>query len=278
MTDARPRLSHPQRHRAMVDSYGFGLFPLPPLREARVGEWRIVRHLSSLADGYLTGSVFEAGRHVLYHRRTPWMSSGLMEQESHAVHVGNAAGVVVAAGLGMGVYVYAVSLKPEVEKVVVIEREADVIALTAQAAGLENWPERDKLVIIAGDARTPEVAAEVAVVSGGRPPDYLFADIWPICAAPDAPSETAAMARALNPRSAGWWGQELSFGLWCREWGRPPEEATLCAYAAAVGVPIPVTNGYALFCRDVIAANLAPAKAPGPLKAWIERWRGRLRS
>ena len=57
----------------------------------------------------------------------------------------------------------------------------------------------------------PISRAEIGV--DARRPDYLFADIWHTCAAPKAPEETATMVAALKPKAAGWWGQELSFGL-----------------------------------------------------------------
>ncbi len=199
------------RHERMLAAYGFGLFPIPSYREGAAGQWRLVRHLPSLAEGYVSGAGFERDRHVLYHRRTAWMSTGLFEQESHAFHVHLARGVVVVAGLGLAMFVHAAAAKPEVERVVVIEIAADVIDLMRQACGWDRWPGREKIIILQADARDPDVARHVLAASGGRSPDYLFADIWPVCADAAAPGETAAMVRALRPRAAGWWGQELSF-------------------------------------------------------------------
>ena len=198
----------------MRAAYGFGLFALPRYREASLGPWRIVRHLASLADGYASGPMMEPARYVLYHGRTAWMSTGLLEQESHAFHVDQAKGFVVAAGLGIGMFAYAACAKREVERVVVVERAPEIIALTRHAAHMDEWPGRDKLTIVHADALAPDLARQTVI--GGRRPDYLFADIWPTCAPPNAPTETAAMVAALRPKAAGWWGQELSFGLWCR--------------------------------------------------------------
>ena len=261
----------------MLAAYGFGLFPLPAYREARVGEWRVVRQLPSLADGYASGTLVEGRRHVLYHGRTAWMSTGLMEQESHAYHVHQARGLVVVAGLGMGMYAYAASLKPEVERVVLVEREPAVVELMTRATRLGRWPGREKLALLPADALGPDLAPGVAAATGGRRPDYLFADIWPACPAPEAPAETAAMVRALRPRAAGWWGQELSFGLWCREEGRPPDEAALRDYFMLVGVPAPVSPGYAAFCGDVVAVGLPEARRPGRVASLRALWRRLLR-
>jgi hypothetical protein len=260
-----------QRDAAMLATYGFGLFPLPAYRETRLGNWRVVQHLASLADGYVSGAVIEPRRYVLYHGRTAWMSTGLMEQQSHAFHVHQARGVVVAAGLGMGLYAYAVSCKPEVERVVVIERSPEVVAIMRTATAFDRWPGRDKVAILEADALAADFAPRALAV-GGRRPDYLFADIWPTCAAPCAPAESAAMIRALRPKAAGWWGQELSFGLWCRDQLRPPDETALREYFASVSVPVPVTAGYVAFCRDVVAATPPGGPRTSMTSAWRDWW------
>lgn len=247
----------------MSATYGFGLFPLPAYRDAKAGGARIVRHLPSLADGYLSGLTVEQHRHVLYVDGTPWMSTGLMEQESHAFHVHEARGLVVAAGLGLGMFAFAASGKPEVEQVVVIERHPGVIAAMKAAAAFEDWPGRSKVTIVEADALAPDLGARLTAVTGGRRPGYLFVDLWATCAAPEAPGETQAMVRALSPEAAGWWGQELSFGVWCRDRMRQPDEAALRDYAASVAVPVRITSAYADFCAAVIAANL-----PTPPRWW----------
>ena len=256
----------------MLAAYGFGLFPLPVYRDAAIGRARIVRHLPSLADGYLSGATVEHHRRVLYLGRKAWMSTGLMEQESHAYHVHAARGLVVAAGLGMGMYAFAASLKPDVERVVVVERRPEVVAVMKAAAGFETWPGRDKVTIVAADALDPHLASHLQVATGGRSPDYLFADIWPTWSAPQAPREAAAMVRALRPEAAGWWGQELSFGMWCRGRTRCPDEAALAEYFAWVGVPVPVTAGYSAFCADVIAGAVSDGSSKiGRWPQWLRR-------
>ena len=253
----------------MLAAYGFGLFPLPAYRDAARGPWRVVRHGPATVTGYVSGAVIEPCRHVLYERRRPWMSTSLLEQESHAVHVDRARGAVVVAGLGMAMYAYAAAHKPAVERVVVVERAPEVIALVSEAAGLRSWPGRDKVTILEADALGPELAARVDAALAGRRPSYLYADIWTDAGAAAAPAETAAMVRALGPEAAGWWGQELAFARWCRSAGRPPDAAALGDYTVAVGVPIPVTAGYAAFCRDVAAARLSADRPP----PWRRLWR-----
>ena len=260
---------HAERHRAMAARYGFGLFALPAYREARLGDWRVARHGSAPVTGYLSGPTIEPWRYVLYQGRRPWMSTSLMEQESHAFHVARAEGVVVVAGLGMAMYAYAAAHAPAVERVVVIERSAEVIRLVGEAAALDAWPCRDKVTIVEADARGPELAERIDAILAGRRPRYLYADIWTSADAAAAPGETAAMVAALRPETAGWWGQELAFGRRCRSTERPMSPEALADYAAEIGVPLPVTTGYAAFCRDVAAARLPPSARP----PWRRLWR-----
>lgn len=259
---------HPDRHRAMLARYGFGLFPVPSYRDAAAGEWRVACYGPGPVEGYVSGLVMEPRRHVLHQGRTAWMSTSLMEQESHAFHIHQARGVVVVAGLGMGLYAYAASLKSEVERIVVVERSPEVIAIVRDATSSASWPGREKVAILQTDALGPELPARVSAATGGQRPSYFYADIWPACGAPEAPAETAHMVRALRPRAAGWWGQELSFGLWCRDRGWEPSEASLREYAGQTGVPIPVTAGYAGFCHDVIVARLPRGKWPRLGQLW----------
>jgi hypothetical protein len=266
------------REQRMLASYGFGLFPLPGYRQGAAGGWRLVRHLPSIAEGYVSKAGFERDRYVLYHGRTAWMSTGLLEQESHAFHVHLARGVVVVAGLGLAMYVHAAAAKPEVDRVVVIEIAADVIDLMRDACGWDTWPDRKKIIILEADARDADLRRHVLAAAGGRGVDYLFADIWARCADPASPAETAAMVGVLRPKAAGWWGQELSFARWWHDRGAGPAtveeiEKALADYFAGVGVPVPVNPGYAAFCRDVMAANGCLAAEPFRGSALRRAWR-----
>lgn len=244
----------PQHHDALTAAYGFGLFPLPAYRPASRGEWRISTHMPSLADGYLSTTAIEA-RAVLMRGREVWMSTGLLEQESHAWHVHCARGIVVTAGLGMGMYVYAAAMKQSVDLVIAADISPDIIALMQQATGFDHWRSRDKVRIIEADALGPDFAAKIAGCTGGQPIDYLYADIWPNFPAAEAPTQTAEMARALVPKAAGWWGQELSFAQYCRRSESPADEDSLRACFNETGIPAPaITPGYAAFCRDAMRA------------------------
>lgn len=248
--------------------YGFGLFPLPRYRDAEAGPWRLRVLRGSLAHGYVTRSVVEPVRAVLSHGRTPWMSTGVLEQESHAWHVHRARGVVVAAGLGMGLHAFAVASRPEVERVVVAEIDADVIAVVRASGVLDAPPVRGKVTVLHADALAPGFAATVRAILGERRPDSLYADIWPDYPAATAPTQTAALVRALDPVAAGWWGQELAAAVWAHRRGRALDAATLDAWGRATGLPpLGADAGYAAFCRDA-AALVDVAALAGEKRGW----------
>lgn len=256
--------------------YGFGLFGLPAYRDAEAGPWRLRVQRGSLAHGYVTRSVVEPARAVLYKGRTPWMSTGLLEQESHAWHVHRARGLVVVAGLGMGLYAFAAAARPQVERVVVVEIDPDVIAVMRAAGGFGRWAGRDKVTLIEGDALAPDIAERIRAVTGDRRPDTLYADIWPDYPAAEAPKQTAALVRALDPAGAGWWGQELAAAVWAHRRARALDAAALEDWARATGLPpLSATAGYAAFCRDA-AALVDVAALAGERRGWLERLRERL--
>jgi hypothetical protein len=255
-------------HDVLTAAYGFGLFPLPAYRMASRGDWRVTTHMPSLGDGYLSTTVIEA-RAVLTRGREVWMSTGLLEQESHAWHVHCAQGIVVTAGLGMGMYAYAAAMKRNVDLVIAADISPDIIALMQQAAGFDRWPCREKVRILEADALASDFAARIADCTGGRSIDYLYADIWPDFPSAVAPVQTAEMARALRASAAGWWGQELSFAEHCGRSESPADEESLRACFTEAGIPAPaITPGYAAFCRNVMAAY-----GMGPKKPFWQRLR-----
>jgi hypothetical protein len=248
-------------HDILTADYGFGLFPVPVYREASRGDWRIATHLPSLADGYLSPATIEA-RAVLTRGREVWMSTGLLERESHAWHVHCAQGIVVTAGLGMGMYVYAAAMKQSVDLIIAADMSRDMISLMRQSTDFDHWPCRHKVILIEADVLDPDFAARVAEYTGARPIDYFYADIWTHFPAAEAPGQTAEMARVLVPKAAGWWGQELSFAEYCRRSASCADEESLRAYFTETGTPAPaITPGYVAFCRDaMVAYGMGPKK------------------
>lgn len=235
----------PPHHPELLAAYGFGLFPLPTYRPAELGDWRVRIHLPSRGDGYLATQALES-RAVLTRAGKVWMSTGLLEQESHAWHVHCARGTVVVAGLGLGMYAYAAAMKPEVERVIVADLSPEIIALMRAATDFDRWPCRDKVTLLEADALSEDFARGVEDANDGRPIDYLYADIWPNFPADEAPAQTAAMVRRLQPKAAGWCGPGTGLGLRLRRArGAALDTAALEAWFAELSIPLPpVEAGY----------------------------------
>ncbi len=260
----------PSHHQTMLESYGLGLFDLPRYHPVDLGEWHIRVHLPSPGDGYLATQAIES-RAVLTRAGKVWMCTGLLEQESHAWHVHCARGTVVVAGLGLGMYAYAAAMKPEVERVIVADLSPDIIALMQASSDFEAWPCHDKVTLLEADALTDDFAASVTTACGGNAIDYLYADIWPNFPAAEAPVQTGTMVQRLQPKAAGWWGQELALAYACRERGIPVDRASLCAWFSQHQIPVPpVSEGYVAFCRDVAAAY--GCDRPPSLWARLNTW------
>lgn len=111
--------------------------------EGHVGEWRVERFTISKDDASLFNlrCAFQAGeghRVVkpgtytrLLHGGACIMSDTHAERRDHLDIVWRARGKVLINGLGLGVVVNACLLREDVEKVVVIEKSPDVLALVA---------------------------------------------------------------------------------------------------------------------------------------------------
>jgi len=98
-----------------------------------------------------------------------WMSLTPMELESNMPHIAAARGTVVVAGLGMGFFVYNILRKPEVTRVVVLEKDANLVTLFIKTIRRNHWRHLDKFELVLGDALQFVPKHNV---------DFLYADIW----------------------------------------------------------------------------------------------------
>ncbi len=238
-------------------TYGFGLpVDLPDYRNAIFGDWSIKSSPGGITSSYLAEFAVEPSHFVMRNQSEVWMSTGLIEIESHAWHLHNARGNVLIAGLGMGMFAHAAASKREVDKVVIVEKSPDVIALFKAAAQFENWTYKDKIEIILGDALSQATGNAVRTALSGARPDYLYADIWPIYPAPEAPQQTRDMMDIYRPVNVGWWGQEVAYGVWLEQNGQKPSMENLCEFFRDEAIPVPANLNYLAFCCDAIKAQL----------------------
>lgn len=118
------------------------------------------------------------------------------EKADHLDPVRHATGECLVMGLGIGMVATAMALKPEVTKITVIEKNADVIALVAPHLS-------PKIEVIHADALTWEPPP-------GKKWDVIWHDIWPTICLDDC--ETRNL---LSRRYARRW--RVYHGLWAQD-------------------------------------------------------------
>lgn len=235
---------------------GEGLAPLPPLpmpqyRESAGGRWRLVTRTLVAAPGYFRGpQPLSAPAAILTRGRDTWMSTTPGEIESQMPHAAVSSGKVVICGLGMGVMAYAVSARRAVDKVVVVERDREVVSMFRDFSDFESWPQRAKLEIEIADAC--EYRCNDA--------DFLYVDIWPRYRMPEAIRDMKTIYSHCPATACGYWGQELDMVAWAEARGKSLEafsEEDVQAYASAHGLPLigPEIVGYARLCRMAAATR-----------------------
>lgn len=107
----------------------------------------------------------------VYENGVEWMSVIPSEINTMRPLLKQAGGKVLVCGLGLGYFAYHLSRKADVEQIVVVEKEAAVIAWFTRWI-LPQWENPEKLTIIHDDA--------FAVVDRLKPgeADTIFVDLW----------------------------------------------------------------------------------------------------
>lgn len=233
--DHLKRLSQEYEH-----SYGFGLpWAIPDYQSADVGSCSLRSRPGGIYESYLAESCIEKPHDVFFRNGETWMSTSMLEIESHAWHLHCSKGNVLIAGLGMGMFLHAVAAKDDVENVVVLEIDPDVIELFKCSSGFEHWPHRDKITILNTDALSSNAVADVRSAFAGKRADYLYVDIWPVFPAVEAPEDTRNMVAIHDPVYAGWWGQEVEYGLWVEAGNRQIDSDDLAGFFRHHGIDAP---------------------------------------
>lgn len=183
---------------------------VPDYRVGVFGDWEVVVKDRPVIRGYFHGVQPMAYKnYVLRNRKTQtvWMSLTPLELESHAFHIQLAHGHVVVGGLGMGMYLYNLCKKSDVERIDVIEKDVEVIRAFYQFSGCESWPGWDKVRIIESDI-LKMVPRTVEQCVGC---DYLYVDIWPLIGDKRAMDDMKVICEVVRPKKAGWWCQEVDY-------------------------------------------------------------------
>jgi hypothetical protein len=205
--------NHPDLH---VEKLPYPDTLVPEYRMGAHGRWELSQVPVPVLRGYFNGIQMVKHRSNLVLRRKTkahpngevWMSLTPMEMESMMPMIAAAEGRVLVVGLGMGVYLYNVLQKPEVEEVIVIEKDPMIETILRQRAGMLKWPGHEKLrAIIHADCFGSRRAKGEF--------DHMYVDIWPTLGSEEARGDVVRVAQRQNTKTQSWWGMELDFIEWC---------------------------------------------------------------
>lgn len=229
---------------------------LPRYRGGQWGPWTMQIIQVAGVRGYW-GEVYPiAGVPVLTGPTTDgqatWMSIVPVELESQEIGIAAAHGHTVVMGMGMGWCAANVALNPAVDRVTVVERDPDVLALLAELGILDQLPAvaRDKIAIVQADAFDWRPDGVI---------DSLQIDIWPDITAPTRWADVERLQAGVGATSLYFWGQEME--LWrlaCRAGDRVPDtldRGTLDDIVAATGLPLVMAEDGDLADRIVAGAR-----------------------
>jgi hypothetical protein len=194
-------------------------YPLVPYYEpGRFGKWEIREHHPDWIKGYFSDRHIPRWKSYIlanWSKQKPvtWMSLTPMELESHAMQIAMAEGVVGIGGLGLGMALFNILRKPEVEKVYVFEKERSIIKLLSKSARFMEWPGAEKLHIVLGDIKSAPIPPDRL--------DYLYVDIWEMLGDDRAVPDLKIICNRLKPRAVTWWGMEIDAIDYLKDAGTP---------------------------------------------------------
>ncbi len=204
---------------------------VPEYRLGKYGEWKLEDIKTPIIRGYFTSYQSVTNNYCLCRGKTLWMSLTPMELESQSHHALAAKGHTVLMGLGMGLLLYNVLLRNDIDKVTVLENDPDIIELFYQITNATAWQNWDKVSIIVADAFTWIPSEQI---------DYLAVDIWPALGDENLRNDAQKIQQNVQASKVALWGQELDFITYCIEQGyRPP--CTLSQYheyIEEIGIPL----------------------------------------
>ena len=220
---------------AEIDLDGLPVAPSDPLRPyyhpVAIGAWTLRVLPVAVCDGYFTGSQVVNGLVLLIRRQDVWMSLTPLEIESQQIGIDFARGHVAIFGLGMGWAAAASALRPEVEKVTVVEMDDEILALHDALGLFERLPDGvgEKVEIVHGDALEwkPD-----------RPVDLLVPDIWLDMVSWGRAEEVHDMQANVGAEAVYFWGQELELARHAVAKGREIDDAGIAETAREFDLPL----------------------------------------
>ncbi|WP_313331694.1 hypothetical protein [Comamonas sp.] len=233
---------------------------MPQYQLGEHGAWRLLHGGMGLDRGYYSGACINGGTTALLRKNAQggwdtWMSLSPFEIESQELACRHARGHTVVMGLGMGWVTANIALNPAVQRVTVVERDPQVIALFQHMHVLDGLPAEAaaKIHIVQADALQWRPAPQ-------QPVDFLYADIWLQLAEPQALAEVQQMQAHVHAAQLYFWGQEWVLAAPLQAgWGSPGWAAALADAVTATGLPLltAVDGGFAPWVERIWCERLA---------------------
>lgn len=204
---------------------------IPEYHPFTLGEWSLRKCENLPQLGYFQERQGAGTVYALLKNGQSWMSTAWDEIESQAPQVAAAGGHTVIMGAGMGVVLYNILAKSEVERVTLVERDPLVIELLRQITNLDDWAGVEKLDIQVVDAFDYQPS---------RPVDFLYADIWADPGDPQALAHTQHFQKRVRAEKVSWWTQEIDFLFWLEKngYGSLPTLEQYRTWAREIELPL----------------------------------------
>lgn len=204
---------------------------VPRYRPLSSGAWGLRIGGPAVVPSYWGDAVLAMENPALLRGGDTWMSITPMELESQEIGIRLARGHVLIFGLGMGWSAAATATMPAVERVTVVERDPDVLALHQELRIFDQLPDgaRSKLQVLEGDAFAYRPDAPV---------DLLMPDIWLPLVSEGRVEEVRRMQSNAVARAIYFWGQELEIARHAAAAGRELDAAGIAATVAEFSLPL----------------------------------------
>lgn len=179
----------------------------PPYVEFSDKGWELTKVKVPAAVGYFSwGPVTnDEPLWVLKRDGRVWMSDSPKELESMKYAIHRAKGTVVIGGLGMGWVAWKCALKDSVDRVIVIERDRDLIEVFPTMINNNDIPftihEADIFDVTLNDLGVNQI-------------DFMFIDIWPSFGMESIPHETKTIWENIPAKEVNYWGQEIDISFY----------------------------------------------------------------
>jgi hypothetical protein len=222
---------------------------LPVYHPVELGVWALRKFENVPQLGYFQDWQGAGPIYALLQDGQSWMSTAWDELDSQAPHVAAAQGHVVVMGAGMGVVLYNILANPEVSRVTLVERDAQVIEILRQITDFDEWQGIDKLRIEIVDAFDFQPAAPV---------DYLYVDIWADPGARQSLTDMQQIQQNVHAKTVSWWTQEAFFLAWSEQkrYGEFPTLEQYREWAEKIELPlIEQNNPEYMACMPQVARS-----------------------